>query len=426
MKLCDFINYCVFAFFTFSVAWGQTPQGPKITLQSANATDGLSGTVKSADGQTAITFKSIKISGDLNASIQDSSGNSLITYTESLLSTARRYNRDGTFTEELKPVLQIGALKYSVWDDAMAAEFNTLVARPEAELIRALALLLPVTISVGEELKDERRGLQVGYQAMQDVFTTEPQWWAITASQLDRLPALKRAPSDCAIPYCTVVETADYLLSKDGGFTIKTLSPRLVLRHNYATGSITDALSQNASVGSPFGSRAPRDSNSIALSPKDIPSTYLTGPQPSLVGDCLGRCGAGCGSWSFNATGAPQIASGEYRCEAPSGGACSPLVACDTNLLRVDYIHSYGLWTTTGKVTVSCQLHDDCVRGAPLGLLDPICQTFLPTATADYISGAGVSTTWQHYGWGYAYPGVTVLQYNSSQCNGASPNYPWY
>ncbi len=287
-----------------------------------------------------------------------------------------------------------------------------LAASPHGELIHKLALYL-VMFAPGDDLEIERRGLEVPYQAMQTFYATP----AISeygggelkrARQLgkkrrsllsiDKSPAVNVAraehpplipqPIDCERFQCMYVDTPDYQLSQQGGYVVKSLSPRLSLSHNYAR---------------PPAHGGDDDAHAAALTHKGLQDGVVKPKDDGAqVGDCFGRCGGGCGNWRHEWVGTPNIEYGPTSCREGYRNPAMEVVClerCEEESVNPVTYRGTAVHTASGKVTLGAKAHDSCCRSSPLGCADPACIAIAPLAIDCIIPGVGSEHTWSYIGY---------------------------
>ena len=335
---------------------------------------------------------------------------------------------------EPDPVLSVSGLNFLAGDSRNAVVAKDLALSSEGDLVRYLALYI-IALLPDPVYQPERRGLELAYQAVQDGF---PDLGTATKSDLSvdfrkyksLFPSLfSEWPKDCRLKDCESISTSDYLISRGGGFVVKTSPIRLVLNHNFAErGPVRNPKSTESNKVVRDLDNVPRTSQDPGKGTSARPDIESNAnPDPNQVDNCFGRCGGGCGNWRFAQTGNyTPITNPTPYCSKPQF-FCSPPAACNSDLIDVTFYVYPGVWTATGKVTSACELHDACVRGSPLNIFDPFCEAaFGPQALADLLAGAGTDTTWTYQGQSESFAGVQVTEGNSYDCNQASPSYPWW
>lgn len=268
------------------------------------------------------------------------------------------------------PVLRINDVQFLEMQGPIVDYMRNFATSPEGELLRLLALYI-VEYVPGGDLEMERRGLEVPYQAMQSFYEKlaiyEYGGGELRAARnfgAKRSDAFKNKefqkqhellvpqPVDCQQFQCLYVDNHDYQLSAQGGYVVKSLSPRLALSHNFApreirggdehhdhlkAASVTEVKLKAVSVKEV---KLGRRGFKAALS-KSVKSAHSVKAAPikslddgSQVGDCFGRCGGGCGNWTHVWIGeiTPYI---DYTyCEPPDPNASCRIAALCVVVLK--------------------------------------------------------------------------------------------
>lgn len=338
----------------------------------------------------------------------------------------------GAQSYEPAPVLRFNGVDYVELNGPGAETMKQIANSPQGKLLRNLALYLPEYIP-GKALEAERRGLEVPYQAIQSLYASPAvdeygggdlkaaRQFAVkqraAVKQRDTVKdeslakegePLVAQPVDCERFQCSFVDNDDYQLSDDGGYAVKSLSPRLALSHNYAPPSMRAGLEfQENNVSAPT-----RDEKVEILK-----SSFRRTRKParartprfrndgSQVGDCFGRCGGGCGNWTHQWVGEPNVVLDYTYCESPNPHDFMPdcsTMCCSTEK-RVTTYSGIAVHTAHGKVTVGSKAHDSCVRafGGPAWLLSlPGMPCFAAAVLAAdcAIPGVGEEHTWSYVG----------------------------
>jgi len=225
----------------------------------------------------------------------------------------------------------------------------------DGPLIRLLAYDL-VTLVSAPGLVRERRGLEVPFQAAQ---------------------------RHIGVLAARGANNGDYFSDADR-YVVKNVDPRIILDENW-----------NVNGAVPEGERRPDDD--------------------SRVGDCFGRCGGGCGSWSHYTTNIQR--NYQYSFDIENGGWCNVYNS------TADMVHR-----TCGCKTHGCAAHDYCVRTWCPG--DPGCAFCWPEAV--WAGVTGISCLFMgDTCWSYADPvsfdnDVQCFYCNECGCaEGSPPQCPW-
>lgn len=286
---CDRTHIWLLAPLLIAVACAE-PATPGIQISSADPINGLRGRVTSHAGDDVLSFASKVTGGVLHATIVDRANNVLAAYTE-----------DGTN----RPELTINQIPYS-----MAGEPGFELALSEladhGDALRTLAydLILEAPLP---GLVRERRGLEVPFQAAQAAIGPSPD------REGDR---------------------GDYYAT-ESMYVVKTLDPRLILRHNWMTEEAAHVAGDAHTDGA-----------------SDPAQAVTGGPvydDEARVGSCFGRCGGGCGSWQHYTVNIQSTYL--YSFDIENGGWCNVYSSTGETLHQ-----------TCGCATHGCAAHDWCVR----------------------------------------------------------------
>ncbi|MCA1633766.1 MAG: hypothetical protein LC802_08620 [Acidobacteria bacterium] len=326
-------------------------------------------------------------------------------------------------------------------------EMRQLATSPQAALVRMLAIYL-VEYVPGHDLETERRGLEVPYQTMQKFYPSpaieEYGGGDLTAAKQfgakrreatkDLKPSRKVEPlfadaADCELWQCTFADNHDYQLSEQGGYVVKSLSPRLVLSHNFAPPEVRGAdehYDLNHAKAAQRKSWSPTFIKTGATSAMNFSAKPLRGVKPlasmprrddgSQVGDCYGRCGGGCGGWSHTWVGEPVVMANYTYCQGPDPDSWMPdcsTFCCSWEKQVVSY-SGLAVHTASGKVTLGSKAHDSCCRslGGPCWLLSlGPCAWALVLAADCGIPGVGEEHTWSYIG-----PHSEGYDYHTGNC----------
>lgn len=399
-------------------------------FSSADTQGGIIGGVSDTTTGATILFESKRDGDHLTSRIKDLSGKTLIEYIE-----AERALVTDPLTQaqtfEPVPVLRINSIEFTEMQGAIVDDMRHFATSPQGELLRLLALYV-VEYVPGEDLEMERRGLEVPFQSMQKFYEKlaidEYGGGELSAAKkfgAKRVEELKGKESykqheplvseavDCEQFQCLYVDNHDYQLSAQGGYVVKSLSPRLGLSHNFArpTTRVGDehhdhekAVSVkdvkpgklNFKAASFNGAKTSNRGRAAVVKPFD---------DDSQVGDCFGRCGGGCGNWSHEWIGEITPYLDYTYCEAPDRYTDMPncsTMCCSTER-RVTSYSGIAVHTAHGKVTLGSKAHDSCVRslGGPSWLLSlpgMPCFPALLLAADCGIPGIGDEHTWSYIG----------------------------
>ncbi len=367
----------------------------QFSLSSADRQNGITGFVEDKTVGVRVTFESKRLGDQLFAQIENRDGFALIEYIEAQTELAPAEPGSQPASEWV-PWLRVNGVEYKGYEGQVVDEMKAIASSEEAELIRYLAIYL-VFHAPGEDLEPERRGLEVAYQSIQrfyekgyrdgapgelsraDLAASSQRRGARTATPKHEEPEgeFTLVPENCKMPDCAFVDTHDYQLTEKGGFTVKTLSVRLPLSHNYARPEMVHEEVEAADV------RATDDG--------------------SQVGDCFGRCWAGCGDWTHEWISGPEIVVDYTYCEDVSSGYGDWGIALDCSQMCCAWEHrvvteaGIAVHTAHGKVTLGAIAHDACCRNLFLGCLNPVCIALMIPATDCYSwrrVGANVELCW--------------------------------
>ncbi|HKG15994.1 MAG TPA: hypothetical protein VKB12_21920, partial [Pyrinomonadaceae bacterium] len=221
-------------------------------------------------------------------------------------------------------------------------------------------------------------------------------------------------PVDCEKYQCAYVDSHDFQLSSEGGYVVKSLSPRLPLSHNFAPPYVRgtddhhhddDAVAA-AARGKSKNSKYKIIRTSAAARAPRAPRAPRRRDDASQVGDCFGRCGPGCGDWSHQWIGDPVVIADFTYCEPPDPDSWMPDCStfCCSTERRVTSYAGTAVHTAHGKVTFGSVAHDACVRalGLPAWLTSlpgmPCFPELLLAADCYVIPGVGEEQTWSYIG----------------------------
>lgn len=360
----------------------------QLSISTADAGNGITGIVEDRVTGAKITFESKRTGDSLTSKINNGDGFTLIEYVEAQQELAPGAN-DGPMQLEWAPWLRINGIEYRGYEGQMVEEMKSLAGSPEGRLVRYLAVYL-VFHAPGHDLEQERRGLEAPYQAIQRFFdrSYKKDWAAdsgraeLEVAAINNKPAkdFKLVPADCRLPNCQFVDTLDYQLTEQGGFVVKSLSPRLSLSHNYARPE--PGGEHQGQVKIEGGRIVPMD-------------------DASQVDDCYGRCGPGCGSWSHEWIESAVVDNYTY-CFDTSGNGGGPGLDCSQMCCSAEHevylVSGTAVHITSGHVTPGAILHDDCCRSVWLGCLNPVCYPAMLLAADCGIPGLGWDATWSYVG----------------------------
>ena len=404
----------------------------KVTFffSSTDTERGIVGGVTETATGAVIRFESKREGENLASRIKDATGKTLIEYFE----TERAIVTDPVtraVSFEPVPVLLIDGMQLVEMQGPIVDKMRNFATSPQGELLRLLALYL-VEYVPGEDVEMERRGLEVPYQAMQSFYETlaideygggelsvarkfgAKRSEALKDTQLHKQrEPLVRQPVDCEQFQCLYVDNHDYQLSAEGGYVVKSLSPRLALSHNFAPPEMRiDDEHHDFSKTASLKPVKPRSRSLKAASSKSVKSAHSVKAAPtkpmddaSQVGDCFGRCGGGCGDWTHEWIGEITPYIDFTYCEPPDPNNFMPdcsTMCCSTER-RVTSYSGIAVHTAHGKVTLGSKAHDSCVRdlGGPAWLLSlpgMPCFPALLLAADCGIPGVGEQHTWSYIG----------------------------
>ncbi len=416
------------------------------TFTSADPQAGLAGSVADKKTGAAILFESKRDGEYFSARIFDQSGATLVEYVEVERAPV---NDTVTGAQSFEPVpsMRFGGVEYQEMQGAVVDEMRQLAASPQGALVRMLAIYL-FEYAPGHDLETERRGLEVPFQAMQKFYASPSieEYGGgdlVAAKQFgaqrreatkDLKPARKLEPlhadaADCELVQCEFADNHDYQLSGQGGYVVKSLSRRLVLSHNFAPPEARNADEHHDHAHAKATQRKAGSASFIktsAAASLNFNTQPLSGVKPlvrlprrdddSQVGDCYGRCGAGCGGWYHTWVGEPVVMANYTYCQGPD--PYGPMPDCSTFCCSWEkQVVSYSgmaVHTASGKVTVGSKAHDSCCRslGGPCWLLSlGPCAPALLLAADCGIPGVGEEHTWSYIG-----PHAEGYDYHTGNC----------
>lgn len=361
----------------------------------------IKGTVSNRSTGSALFFEAVEHQssrdgdpGLRSGTFRDQDGTLLVEYSEA--SQAPVYRNAELVGYESVPILQFRGTLYSYDDEMTWRTMEEIASGPAGELIEYLALNV-VFHAPSDGLVDLRRVLEVPFQAMQSLYDSSD--ITATARNMERLIESRSAqtstsverveqlteftlfPSGCIETECEYLVTSDYVLSQDdvSGFVNRTLSQRLVLSHNYeaeASLSITNTdTAQQISVttAGQFSPLTPKSAEKpfsfdVGSGTKNNLDLEHLIPRAAWMddeaGDCRGRCGPGCGSWSCSSYNYSSLRYAYTRCNSSTGWE-----------ERDYYTQSYTkVCSTTGSYSSYCRCHDDCMRGSTGGPFNIWCE----------------------------------------------------
>lgn len=361
----------------------------------------ITGSVANRITGSALFFEAIEQEGSSDGgpglrsgTLRDQNGTLLVEYTESAQEPV--YKNAELVGYESVPTLQFKGSLYAYDSELAWRTMEEIVSSPAGELIKYLALNVVFHLP-NDELVDLRRVLEVPFQAMQSLYDSED--IAVTARTIERLIESRSTqtntsiedierltdftlfPADCIETECEYLVTSDYIFSHSGGsgFVNRTLSQRLVLSHNYeAEASLstidTDrALRKSASADGQFSPLTPKSAEKlfgfdVGSGANDNFDLEHLIPRAAWMddeaGDCRGRCGPGCGSWSCSRYNYGSLRYAYRRCSSSTGWQ-----------ERDYYTQSYSIvCSTTGSYASYCRCHDDCMRGSTGGPFNIWCE----------------------------------------------------
>ncbi len=418
------------------------------SFSSADSTQGIAGAVTDKASGVALLFESKRQGDSLATRIWNRAGTTTIEYVEAEQALVTD-PVTGEQSYEPVPVLRFGGNEYRELKGPMAEAMGRFATSTEGDLLRRLALYL-VEYIPGEDLETERRGLEVPYQAMQTLYATfaideygggelkaARHYGAKKFEETKGLPhkrphePLVAQPVDCEKFQCVYADSFDYQLSADGGYVVKSLSPRLSLSHNFASPAMrgpadhhNDEAAASPDKGLKF--KVVTVSATRAPAPRARRTPRVRAPRrrddddPSQVGDCFGRCGGGCGGWTHEWIGEPTVLVDYTFCETPELGNGHIAPDCSTMCCswekRVVSYTGLAVHTAHGKVTFGSIAHDSCVRAlgwpAWLSSLPGMpCFPELLLAADCAIPGVGDEQTWSYVG-----PHSEGFEYYTDNC----------
>jgi hypothetical protein len=398
-------------------------------FSSADEAKGIAGAVTDKVSGVTLLFESKRQGDALTTRIWNRAGTTQIEYIEAEQALVTD-PVTGEQSYEPVPVLRFGGNDYKELKGPMAEAMGRFATSTEGDLLRRLALYV-VEYIPGEDLETERRGLEVPYQAMQKLYPTlaideygggelkaARRYGAKRLAETKDLPPrrlhepLAGQPVDCEKFQCAFVDNHDFQLSADGGYVVKSLSPRLSLSHNVAPPFMrgTDDHHHDAAVAAP-----PRDKG-LKYKITKVSATTARAPRAraprrrddgSQVGDCFGRCFGGCGNWTHEWVGEPTVVADYTYCETVEGGESHFGTNCTTMCCswekRFVSFSGTAIHTAHGKVTLGSIVHDACVRslGWPAWLSSlpgmPCFEAALLAADC-LVPGVGEEQTWSYIG----------------------------
>jgi hypothetical protein len=217
---------------------------------------------------------------------------------------------------------------------------------------------------------------------------------------------------------CVYADTHDYQLSGEGGYVVKSLSPRLALSHNFAPPDLrgTDDHHHDADAEAHAKAQSEKSSYKIVKTSatRARATRALRTPAPrrrddaSQVGECFGRCGGGCGNWTHEIIGDPIPMADYTYCQGPDPYGIMPDCSsmCCSWERRVQSWAYLAVHTAHGNVTLGSKAHDSCVRAlgwpAWLSSLPGMpCFPALLLAADCAIPGVGEEHSWSYIGTTY-------------------------
>lgn len=401
----------------------------KLTFTSADAARGIAGSISDKATGMTILFESKLVGDNLSTRILNGNGATLIEYVEAERAPVTD-PLTGVQSVEPVPVLRFDGIVYEELQGPIVDKMRNFATSPQGALLRLLAFYIGEFVP-GEDMEAERRGLEVPFQAIQKFYATpaidEYGGGDLKVARLhgaNRRNALKDKDSykqheplvaegvDCEQFQCLYVDTHDFQLSGQGGYVVKSLSPRLSLSHNFARPStrVEDehhdheaaALKGNKAGKVKFKTASIKGANAAVKANAAIVKPF---DDASQVGDCFGRCGGGCGGWSHQWIGeiTPYI---DYTyCVGPDPDNFMPDCStfCCSQEKRVTSYSGIAVHTAYGKVTLGSKAHDSCVRslGGPAWLLSlpgMPCFPALLLAADCGIPGVGEEHSWSYIG----------------------------
>ena len=379
----------------------------QLTITMRDPQIGISGFVEDSLTGARLNFESKRVGEQLSSRIMNKDGFTIIDYVEAL--TPVPHSEPGSpATIELVPWLRVNGVEHKGYEGQIVDEMKFVASSNEGELIRHLAIYI-IFHAPGDDLSAERRGLEVPYQALQQFYDRSFKKMGSDSHDRAELEAAGRVgqtpegglythrseapppdfllmPAGCKMPQCDYVDTHDYQLTEKGGFVVKNLSQRLPLSHNYGQ---------------------PLRANSVdveQIRPMD---------DGSQVGDCFGRCYAGCGDWTHEWISRTDY--DEYYCAQVNVPPDMPMPDCSWMCCVEErrYVGSQGIavHTAHGKVTPGSIAHDWCCRNLFFGCWNPVCIALLPGALDCLIPGVGWDETWSYVG-----PHSEIADYATGVC----------
>ena len=407
------------------------------SFSSADETKGIAGAVTDKVSGATLLFESKRQGDALNTRIWNRAGTTQIEYAEAERALVTDPST-GAQSYEPVPVLRFGGAEFRELKGPMGEAMGRFANSTEGDLLRKLALYI-VEYTPGEDIETERRGLEVPYQAMQTLYATlaideygggelkaARHYGAKRFEDTKNLPPrgphepLVAQPVDCEKFQCVYADSHDYQLSAEGGYVVKSLSPRLSLSHNFAPPAVrgTDDHHHDDEANA---ARATRD-NGLTFKIVKASATRARAPRKpaprrrddaSQVGDCFGRCGGGCGGWTHEWIGEPTLLADWTYCVGPDPHEFMPDCStfCCSQEKQVISYSGTAVHIAHGKVTFGSIAHDSCVRAlgwpAWLSSLPGMpCFPELLLAADCAIPGVGSDQTWSYigpHGEGYDY-----------------------
>jgi hypothetical protein len=419
----------------------------KFSFSSADEKKGIAGSVADKVSGVTLLFESKRQGDALTTRIWNHAGTTQIEYVEAERALVTDPST-GAQSYEPVPALRFGGVDVKELKGPLAEAMGRFANSTEGDLLRKLALYI-VEYTPGEDIETERRGLEVPYQAMQTLYATpaieEYGGGELKAARhygAKRLAETKDAPPrrpheplvaqpvDCEKFQCVYADSHDYQLSGEGGYVVKSLSPRLSLSHNFAPPEVRGADGHHDDAAAAAKAKGLERKRTDCPDYKIVRAGATRARAPrkpaprrrddaSQVGDCFGRCGGGCGGWTHEWVGEPTVVANYTYCEPPEwsnrfGVDCS-MICCS---LEKQYVSFAGtaVHTAHGKVTFGSIAHDSCVRAlgwpAWLSSLPGMpCFPELLLAADCAIPGVGSDQTWSYIG-----PHTEVFNYFTENC----------
>jgi hypothetical protein len=433
-------------------------QHEKVTFafSSADEAKGIAGAVTDKVSGVTLLFESKRQGESLTTRIWNRAGTTTIEYVEAESALVTNPST-GEQSFEPVPVLRFNGSDYKEMKGPIAEAMGRFAASTEGDLLRRLAFYIAEYIP-GEDLETERRGLEVPYQAMQKLYATPAideygggelkaarHYGAKRRDETKNAPPrhphepLVAQPVDCEKFQCAYVDSHDYQLSTEGGYVVKSLSPRLALSHNFAPPEVrgTDDHHDHEAAaakakGLEFKQTKVLDYSIVKTGAARAPRATRAPRAPrrrddaSQVGDCFGRCGGGCGNWTHQWIGEPTVVADYTYCAPPQWsdriGVDCTMICCSLEKHLVSFAGT-AVHTAHGKVTLGSIAHDACVRAlgwpAWLSSLPGMpCFPALLLAADCAIPGVGDEQTWSYIG-----PHTEIFDYFTENCCTSNPVY---